>query len=243
MPARKKPRKSGPSLDRSWYQPFIDDARKAAITEIEAPGLLTRLRAGDKLASTHLQEKLAYLIYRGRDGELDANQISEAEIQRKATAITIAVSRLAANDVTADGIIKFVIDEFVRSVKASKREETPYIKAPATTNWVRKKNGQEPHPDIKRIDHELPPLDHQYDDYSDGFKADSVLHDPPDNDDEDTMANLIEKLTDNEFESEILRMISHGYSYTQIAATLSTSKYAVERAVSNVRDRASKRAG
>src|SRR4051812_38517076 len=111
MPKKRKPPKAGPSRNRAYIQVQIDAARAIALTADELPALLVRLRDGDTLASTELQEKLAYLIYVGRSGPLDAWDIQEETINWRASAIATCVKRLATNDVNAfSDVVKFVKD-------------------------------------------------------------------------------------------------------------------------------------
>jgi len=217
----------GEGHDDSPYQltgglvDLIDQAEADRLPPDELQAILATARRGDAKAAERLDRALRYLVFEvGNDSTFG----------HRYGAFGDALKRLLANDEAAP--VKYVKTALWRSGFDRRREDAADILPDKSTNCKRRRQGKAEHPALEKQ-----PVVTKLD----GDLVDSVLHDPPGKRSESvgvSMFDLVEDLAGNEFQADVMQLLSQGYSQLQIAATLGSTKYAVAEAIKQIRRRA-----
>lgn len=211
-------------MQREDYGPVAGLREAILEARSQAPGterllsLLADLRSGKPDAKKHLIEALQHLVYEG----LDINRLDNLDLlSTRQIALHTAVDRLAKNKTTDP--VKHVRDELHRAKVEYKREESPNIIPPSSTQATRRKNGLALYPTLKR---KGDPVDFQGQVDIGPMMVDFV-------------DELVTHYTTSEEESSVLQMLVEGYPPWKIAATRGTTVDHVDSIIRMIRKRVS----
>ncbi len=214
-----KEKRVGPSGRAAGLTELVNAAEADRLPPEELAATLARARTGDPEAVKRLDEALRYLIFQvGNDGTFG----------HRYGAYLKALEKLLGNSAQP---VEFIKAALWRAEVKRRQEESGDIRADDSTNCRRRKKGQAEHKTIKQVP--VPPVDP-----SKGI-VDDILHDRGGREEViPTMFELVEDLASDEFEADVMQLLSQGYSQLRIAATLSRTKYEVAEAVKRIRRRA-----